>query len=154
MAIASVSLVVTTVGGSRLLGLGDVALVWANTVSMGLRGLYAGWFVQRYCASRGYPNMMNWRALLPSLGVMVAFAAAAICTRWSEAAYDGVRLSVMAQKGHIAVGGVCLVACLLSWCVVFSLQMDSYSILTTQQLHLGASPVCRDCLHLGATVVT
>jgi oligosaccharide translocation protein RFT1 len=61
--------------------------------------------------------MMNWRALLPSLGVVVAFAAAAVCTRWSEAAYAGVRLSVMAQKGHIAVGGVCLVVCLLSWCV-------------------------------------
>jgi len=117
MAIASVSLVVTAVGGSRLLGLGDIALVWANTVSMALRALYAGWFVQRYCASRGHPNMINWRALIPSLGVVVAFAAAAVCTRWSEAGYAGVRLSVMAQKGHVAVGGVCLIGCLLSWCV-------------------------------------
>jgi len=58
--------------------------------------------------------MINWRALLPSFGVVVAFATAAVCTRWSEAAYVGVRLSVMAQKGHIAVGGVCLVVCLLS----------------------------------------
>ena len=117
MAIASVSLVATAVGGSRLLGLGDIALVWANTVSMALRALYAGWFVQRYCASRGHPNMINWRALLPSLGVVVAFAAAGVCTRWSEVVYAGVRLSVMAQKGHIAVGCICLIVRLLSWYV-------------------------------------
>jgi oligosaccharide translocation protein RFT1 len=117
MAVASVSLVVTAIGGSRLLGMGDTALVWANTASMVVRALYAWGFVRRYCAMKGQPNLMTWRALLPPTGVLVAFAAAAICARWSEAAYTGVKLSVMAQKGHIAVGGICLVVCLLSWCV-------------------------------------
>jgi len=107
-------LVVTTIGGSRLFGMGDTALVWANTVSMAIRALYAWRFVQRYCAARGQPKLIRWSALLPPSGVMVAFAAAALCTRWSEAAYAGVKLSVIAQMGHIAVGGICLLACLLS----------------------------------------
>lgn len=117
MAAASVTLVVTAIGGSRLLGMGDTAMVWANTVSMAVRALYAWGFVRRYCAARGQPKLISWRALLPPTSVVAMFAAAAICTRWSEAAYTGVRLSVLAQKGHIAVGGICLVACLLSWCV-------------------------------------
>ena len=58
---------------------------------------------------------MSWRAILSSLGVVATFAAVAASTRWSEAAYTGVKLSVIAQKSHIAVGVVCLIACLLSW---------------------------------------
>jgi len=129
MAAASVSLVVTAIGGSRLLGIGDTALVWANTVSMAAPALYAGWFTQRYCAGRGQPNLMSWRALLPSLGVVATFAAAAASTRWSEAAYTGVKLSVIAQKGHIAVGVVCLIACLLSWYVSLFYTCTGCSIL-------------------------
>jgi oligosaccharide translocation protein RFT1 len=117
MAAASLTLVATTLAGSRLLGMGDTALVWANTVSMAVRALYAWRFVQRYCAARGQPALISWSALLPPWGVLSAFAAAAICTRWSEAAYDGVKLSVIQQKGHVTVGGVCLIVCLLSWCV-------------------------------------
>ena len=117
MAAASVSLIVTAIGGSRLFGLGDTALVWANTASMVVRALYAWRFVQRYCAARGQPDLISWSALLPPSGVVLTFAAAALHTRWSEAAYTGARLSVIAQKGHIAVGGMYLVICLLSWCV-------------------------------------
>jgi len=113
----SVSLVMMAVRGSWLLCLGDIALVWANTLSMVLQALYTRWFIQRYCASKGHPNMINWRVLLPSLGIVVAFAVVVVCTRWSEATYAGVRLSVMAQKGHVAMGGICLIACLLSWCM-------------------------------------
>ena len=117
MVAASLTLVATTLAGSQLFGMGDTALVWANTVSMAVRALYAWRFVQRYCAARGQPSLISWGALLPPWGVLSAFAAAAICTRWSEAAYDGVKLSVFQQKGHVTVGGVCLIVCLLSWCV-------------------------------------
>ena len=54
---------------------------------------------------------------MPPWGVVIAFIVAAMCTRWSEAAYDGVKLSIVAQRGHIAVGGICLIICLLSWYV-------------------------------------
>jgi oligosaccharide translocation protein RFT1 len=117
MAGASISLVVTTIGASRLLGLGDTALVWANTVSMAVRALYAWRFVRRYCAARGHFTLIGWNELLPPMGVVVAFVAAAVCTRLSAAAYVAVKLSVFAQKGHIFVGGICLVGCLLAWCV-------------------------------------
>jgi oligosaccharide translocation protein RFT1 len=117
MAAASFSLVATVLAGSRLFGMGDTALVWANTVSMAVRALYAWRFVRRYCAARGQPTLVGWSALLPPWGVLSAFAVAAICTRQSEVAYDGAKLSVVRQKGHIALGGVCLVVCLLSWCV-------------------------------------
>ena len=118
MAGASLSLVATALAGSRLFDMGDTALVWANTVSMAVRALYAWRFVQRYCSARGQPTLISWSALLPPWSVLFAFAAAAVCTRWSEAAYDGVKLSVMEQKGHIAVGGICVIGCLISWCVL------------------------------------
>ena len=117
MAAASLSLVASALGGSRLFGMGDTALVWANTVSMAVRALYAWRFVQRYCVVRGQPTLISWNVLVPPWGVVLAFAAAAICTRWSEAAYDGVKLSVIAQKGHVTVGGISLTVCLLTWCV-------------------------------------
>jgi oligosaccharide translocation protein RFT1 len=103
MAGASLSLVATALAGSRLFDMGDTALVWANTVSMAVRALYAWRFVQRYCSARGQPTLISWSALPPPWGVLFAFA------------YDGVKLSVMEQKGHIAVGGVCMIVCLLSW---------------------------------------
>ncbi|KAI0301226.1 Rft-1-domain-containing protein [Multifurca ochricompacta] len=118
MAGASVSLVVTAIAGSRFLEMGDTALVWANTVSMAVRALYAWGFVRRYCASRGRPALIGWNALLPPFKVVLVFAAAAVCTRWSAAANSNVRLSVTSQKGHIAMGGVCLVACLIA-CYAF-----------------------------------
>jgi oligosaccharide translocation protein RFT1 len=140
MAAASVSLVMTAIGGSRVLGMGDAALVWANTVSMAVRALYAWRFVRGYCAARGQPNLIGWSTLLPQRGVIIAFAAAAVCTRRSEAAYAGVRLSVLAQKGHIAVGGVSLIICLLSWCVPFSLRRKGCSILThVEATHLSVT---------------
>ncbi|KAH9979915.1 Rft protein-domain-containing protein [Lactifluus volemus] len=114
MAGASVSLVVAAFGGSRLLGMGDTALVWANTMSMAVRALYCWRFVRRYCAARGPSTLIGWNELLPPMGVVVAFVAAAVCTRWSAAAYADVKLSVLAQRGHVAVGGVCLVGCLLA----------------------------------------
>ena len=117
MAAASVSLVVTAIGGSRLVGMGDTALVWANTMSMAVRALYCWRFVRRYCAARGQSTLIGWNELLPPMGIVVAFVAAAVCTRWSAAAYADVKLSVLAQRGHVAVGGVCLVGCLLAWCV-------------------------------------
>jgi oligosaccharide translocation protein RFT1 len=115
MVAASVSMVATAIGGSGLLGMGDTAIVWANMVSMAVRALYAWKFVQRHCAAKGHPNLISWRSLLPPKGVIFTFAAAAIITRWSEMAYTGVKLSVFSQKGHIALGGFCLVLCLFSW---------------------------------------
>ncbi|KAI0269977.1 Rft-1-domain-containing protein [Gloeopeniophorella convolvens] len=115
MAGASVTLVAAAIGGTQLLGLGDAALVWANTAGMVVRALYAWRFVRRFCASRGQPSLITWNAVLPPLNVVVAFVAAAACTRYSAKAHEGVQLSVIAQMGHVAVGvgclGVCVAAC-------------------------------------------
>jgi oligosaccharide translocation protein RFT1 len=135
MTAASLSLVATAIGGSRLFGMGDTALVWANTMGMAVRALYAWRFVQRYCTARGQPALISWSALVPPWGVVIAFIFAAICTRWSGAAYDGVKLSVVAQKGHIAVSGICLIVCLLSWCVP-RLQSNACSILMMVKLRI------------------
>jgi len=98
-------------------------------VSMGVRALYAWRFVRGYCAARGQPNLIGWSALLPQRGAVVAFAAAAACTRLSAAAYVGVRPSVLAQKGHIIIGGIWLIICLLSWCVLLFHSWKDCSIL-------------------------
>ena len=61
--------------------------------------------------------MISWGVLLLPTGIVIMFATAAIYTRWSDAAYAGVRLSVLSQKAHIAMGGDCLIVRLLSWCI-------------------------------------
>ncbi|KAH9042584.1 hypothetical protein EDB85DRAFT_2285657 [Lactarius pseudohatsudake] len=102
--------------GARVFGAGDAALVWANnTASMAVRALYAWRFARRFCKARAVPHRqreteraLGLAALRPPLGVLVAFAAAAVCMRWSAAAHAGVRLSLWAQRWHIALGGACL----------------------------------------------
>jgi oligosaccharide translocation protein RFT1 len=124
MAVASAALVATALAGARLFGAGDVALVWANTVSMAVRALYAWRFARRFCTARAAPRRqretvraLSFAALCPPLGVPAAFAAAAACTRWSATAHADVRMSLRAQRGHVALGGVCLGVCLVVWCV-------------------------------------
>ena len=73
MVMASLSSIATVIGGSRLFGLDDTALVWANTVNMAVRALYAWRFVQRYCAARGQLALMSWSKLVPPWGVLIAF---------------------------------------------------------------------------------
>ena len=124
MAIASAALVATALAGARLFNAGDVALVWANTVSMAVRALYAWRFARMFCTARAAPRRqremvraLGPAALCPPLGVLAAFAAAAACTRWSATAHVNVRMSLMAQRGHVALGGVCLGVCLVAWYV-------------------------------------
>ena len=90
---------------------------------------------------------------MPPWGVLIAFVVAAICTRWCEAVYDGVKLSVVAQKGHIAVGGVCLIVCLLSWCVPRLHNRTPAVSLMIVKLRIRASSVFQDCCDVTATVV-
>ncbi|KAH9057515.1 Rft-1-domain-containing protein [Lactarius vividus] len=120
MAAASGALIATALAGARVFGAGDAALVWANTASMAVRALYAWRFARRFCKARAVPHRqreteraLGLAALRPPLGVLVAFAAAAVCTRWSAAAHADVRLSLWAQRWHVALGGACLGICLV-----------------------------------------
>ncbi|KAH9022329.1 Rft-1-domain-containing protein [Lactarius pseudohatsudake] len=128
MAAASAALIATALAGARVFGAGDVALVWANTASMAVRALYAWRFARKFCKARTVHHRqreteraLGLAALRPPLGVLVAFAAAAVCTRWSAAAHADVRLSLLAQRWHVALGGACLGVCLVVWCVPFPL---------------------------------
>ncbi|KAH9031482.1 Rft protein-domain-containing protein, partial [Lactarius hengduanensis] len=113
LAATSAALIATALAGARVFGAGDAALVWANnTASMAVRALYAWRFARRFCKARAVPHRqreteraLGLAALRPPLGVLVAFAAAAVCTRWSAAAHADVRLSLCAQRWHIALGG-------------------------------------------------
>ncbi|KAH9032835.1 Rft-1-domain-containing protein [Lactarius hengduanensis] len=120
MAAASAALIATALAGARVFGAGDVALVWANTASMAVRALYAWRFARKFCEARAVPHRqreteraLGLAALRPPLGVLVAFAAAAVCTRWSAAAHADVRLSLWAQRWHVAMGSACLGVCLV-----------------------------------------
>ena len=125
MAAASVALIATALSGARVFGAGDVALVWASTVSMAVRALYAWRFARRFCTARAASphhkreivRALGPAVLCPPLGVLVAFAAAAACTRWSATAHADLRMSLGPQRGHVALGGVCLGVCLVVWCV-------------------------------------
>ena len=126
MAAASAALIATALAGARVVGAGDTALVWANTVSMTVRALYAWRFVRKFCTARAAPQRqretaraLGPAALCPPLGVLVAFAAAAACTRWSATVHADVRISLGAQRAHVALGGVCLGICLVAWWVYF-----------------------------------
>lgn len=124
MAAASAALIATALAGARVFGAGDTALVWANTVSMAVRALYAWRFARRFCTARAAPFRRRWTAralgpaaMCPAFGVLAAFAGAAACTRWSAAAHADVKVSLGAQRGHVALGGVCLGICLIAGCV-------------------------------------
>ncbi|KAF8272174.1 hypothetical protein EI94DRAFT_1697544 [Lactarius quietus] len=156
MAPASAALVATAFSGARIFGAGDVALVWANSVSMAVRALYARRFAHRFCAARATPHRkreivraLDPGALCPPLAVLAAFAVAAACMHWSATMHADVRLLLWAQCGHVALGGVCLVA----WCVsspppVSLAPRVRDRLLTTMadvlQLHLGMEPVRED----------
>ncbi|KAH8984422.1 Rft-1-domain-containing protein [Lactarius akahatsu] len=120
MAAASAVLIATALAGARVFGAGDAALVWANTASMAVRALYAWRFARRFCKARAVAHRqreteraLRLAALRPPLGVLVTFAAAAVCTRWSAAAHADVRLSLWVQRWHVALGGACLLVCLV-----------------------------------------
>ncbi|ETW81859.1 multidrug flippase [Heterobasidion irregulare TC 32-1] len=114
MAGASVGFVLAAVGLARGLGWGDAGLVYANIANLGVRALYAWLFVGRYFRARGAGSVVGWRGAVPPKRVLVVFALAAGVTRWSERVYRDVPLSIIAQSGHVAVGGVCAVGCLLA----------------------------------------
>ncbi|KAH8992548.1 Rft protein-domain-containing protein [Lactarius hatsudake] len=97
MAAASAALIATALAGA--------ALVWANTASMAARAVPH--------RQRETKRALGLAALRPPLGVLVAFAAAAVCTRWSAAAHADVRLSLWAQRWYVALGGACLDVCLV-----------------------------------------
>jgi oligosaccharide translocation protein RFT1 len=135
MAAASAALIATALAGARVFGAGDTALVWANTVSMVVRALYAWRFARRFCTARAAPQetvrALGIAALCPPLGVLAAFAAAAACTRWSATAHADVRVSLGALRGHVALGGVCLGICLVAWCVIPSFPLFSRRVRET-----------------------
>ncbi|KAH9172073.1 hypothetical protein EDB89DRAFT_1014056 [Lactarius sanguifluus] len=102
---------------SRMMAAASTALVWANTASMAVHALYAWRFARRFCKARAAPHR-QWEteralgpaALPPPLCVRVAFAAAAVCTRWSADAHADVRLLLRAQRWQ---GDGCLSVCLV-----------------------------------------
>ena len=100
---------------ARGLGLGDAGLVWANVANLALRAGYAWAFVRRFFRARGAGAMVDWRRASPPLPVLVSFAAAGVAVRVSARAHAGVPVSLLAQKGHVALGAVCVLGCLVTW---------------------------------------
>ncbi|GJJ09345.1 hypothetical protein Clacol_003567 [Clathrus columnatus] len=81
----SAGFILVAVGFARGLKMGDVGLVWANVVNLGMRAVYAVLFVERFSSRFGNQSTnVEWRRSLPSIGVFCSFIAAGIIIRWSE----------------------------------------------------------------------
>ena len=115
MLLFSAAFVAGAAGLARGLGLGDAGLVWANVANLALRAGYAWAFVRRFFRARGAGAMVDWRRASPPLPVLVSFAAAGVAVRVSARAHAGVPVSLLAQKGHVALGAVCVLGCLVTW---------------------------------------
>ncbi|KIJ54412.1 hypothetical protein M422DRAFT_99275, partial [Sphaerobolus stellatus SS14] len=89
---------------------GDVGLVWANILNLGVRALYAGIFVRRFFERKGDPGAVQWAKAVPPLPVLGAFGVAAAITRWSASLYRD--LPILQQAKHVGIGIGCLVGCL------------------------------------------
>ncbi|KAI0373126.1 Rft-1-domain-containing protein [Pilatotrama ljubarskyi] len=113
MLVFSAAFVAAAVGLARGLGMGDAGLVWANVANLALRAGYAWAFVKRFFRERGAGEEVRWRRAVPPLPVLTAFAAAGAVVRGSARKYGDVPLTLAVQKGHLANGLVCLLACLL-----------------------------------------
>ena len=107
------------VGGAvfcaKSLGLGDAGLVWANVANLWLRASYAWLFARQYFAGKGAAEMIRVRRAIPPHAVLGAFATSAVITRWTRAAFEHHPSTLRGQIGHVGIGGVCVVACLLAW---------------------------------------
>ena len=115
MAGASLGFVLAAVGLVRGLAWGDAGLVWANIANLGARAIYAWVFVKHYFKQRGMGRVVKARKTVPPLPVLGVFVAAATATRWSARVHEGVALGLYAQKGHVALGGGCVLTCLIAW---------------------------------------
>jgi len=95
------------------LGFGDSGLVYANVLNLFLRVVYCWTFVRRYFGERGVNFGLG--AVVPPRGVIGAFSWSYLVTRWSWKAYEDLPPMILPQRNHIAVGIVCLGACLGAW---------------------------------------
>ncbi|TBU40050.1 Rft protein-domain-containing protein [Dichomitus squalens] len=109
--------VAAAVGLARGAGLGDAGLVWANAGNLALRAAYAWAFARRFFVEREAGEALGLRRVVPPAPVLAAFAAAGLAVRVSARAYEDAPVSIFAQKGHIAVGVVGVLGCLVT-CVV------------------------------------
>ncbi|KAI0628828.1 Rft-1-domain-containing protein [Trametes polyzona] len=114
----SAAFVAGAVALARGAQLGDAGLVWANVANLALRAAYAGAFVRRFFRERGAGDAVGWRRVVPPVPVLTVFVTAGALVRGSAAAYRDVPLSLVAQKGHLAVGVVSVLGCLVT-CVIF-----------------------------------
>lgn len=127
LVVFSVGFIFIAVGLARSLGLGDVGLVWANVINLGMRVLYAGLFVERYSRRFGVESRsVEWGRALPPIGVFGSFAIAGAITRWSERslasdiggsahAYTYPLLGrelIAAAMTHVGIGIASLAGCL------------------------------------------
>ncbi|PVF94844.1 Rft-1-domain-containing protein [Serendipita vermifera] len=125
------------------LGQGEVGLVFANVVSLGMRAAWAAlfannWFKRMwdhhhsatteknkdsYAPNEVAPRGISLRQVLPPITVLIAFAVSSQITRFSQGYFqlsdDNLRNHgrdreiLKAQAEHIIVGGICGVICLL-----------------------------------------
>ncbi|TBU53963.1 Rft protein-domain-containing protein [Dichomitus squalens] len=107
--------VAAAVGLARGAGLGDAGLVWANAGNLALRAAYAWAFARRFFVEREAGEALGLRRVVPPAPVLAAFAAAGLAVRVSARAYEDAPVSIFAQKGHIAVGVVGVLGCLVTW---------------------------------------
>ena len=113
MVIFSIGFIVTAVSLSRYLHWGDAGLVWANIANLGFRALYAWRFTRRFYIRRGGGELIRWQRMLPPPPVFIAFSVAAVVTRWSAKVHHD--MPIYSQLGHVSVGIVCIVGCLITW---------------------------------------
>jgi oligosaccharide translocation protein RFT1 len=112
MIVFSVGFVCVAIAFNKI-GLGDSGLVYANILNLLARVIYCWIFIKRYFRERG--RSIHWKDAMPPKGVLGVFATSAIVTRWSRKAQEGVGLSILQQKSHLAVGVSCVMFCLGSW---------------------------------------
>ncbi|KAM5542078.1 hypothetical protein V8D89_004388 [Ganoderma adspersum] len=107
-------------GLARGAGLGDAGLVWANVGNLALRAGYAWGFARRFFEGKGKGEggLLEARRAVPPVPVLAAFAVAGVAVRASARAHEGLRVDLLVQKAHLAVGVVGVFGSLVT-CVLF-----------------------------------
>jgi oligosaccharide translocation protein RFT1 len=98
MIVFSVVFALSGWGFMKVLGLGEVGLVWANAVNLGCRAIYGMIFVLQYFQARA--TKVSVRSSIPPFAVLAAFAISAGVVRWSEEQFG-----LHAKLKHVVVGG-------------------------------------------------
>ncbi|EJU00255.1 Rft-1-domain-containing protein [Dacryopinax primogenitus] len=116
----SATFLCAALGLMRTLELGELGLVYANTLNLGLRAAYSWVYIRQYFTARGQAGLVSLKRASPPWVVWTTFLLAGALLRVSERRKEA---SLSGDLTHLGLGVACGLVCLGVWSVFPSLTL-------------------------------